>query len=63
MFKTGDHVIWLADGDVGTITEVAVGRSDGDEPGEYFIEWYISPEDTGWHKVEPGLIEHLGGET
>ena len=63
MFKVGDHVIWLRDGDIGTITEVVVGRADDDQPGEYFIEWYISPEDTGWHKPEPGALERLGDET
>ena len=63
MFKVGDHVIWLRDGDIGTITEVVVGRADDDQPGEYFIEWYISPGDTGWHKVEPGALERLGDET
>ena len=62
MFKTGDHVIWLADGDIGTITEVAPGRAEAPYPGEYFIEWYLSPNDSGWHILEPGALELLGGE-
>jgi len=59
MFKTGDHVVWLADGDIGTITEIVLERADDDK---YFIEWYISPHDSGWHVLEPGALELLGGD-
>jgi len=62
MFKTGDHVIWLRDGDIGTVTEVVLGRDTTDDAGEYFIEWLISPEDSGWHGLQPELLQLLGGE-
>jgi len=62
MFKIGDHVIWLRDGDIGTVTDICLGRDDDDDDSGYFIEWLLSPEDTGWHKIEPGALELLGGE-
>ena len=61
MFKTGDHVIWLSDGDIGIVAEVVLGR-DEDDAGEYFIEWLISPEDSGWHNLDPSALQLLGVE-
>ena len=64
MFKVGDHVIWLQDGDIGIVTDICLERDEADEAygTEYFIERLLTPEDTGWHRIEPGALELLGGE-
>ena len=61
MFKEGDHVIWLRDGDIGTVTDLNRSR-DEDDAGEYFSEWHIKPEDSGWHEYEPETLQLLGKE-
>lgn len=51
--QIGDIVLYLLDGDIGVIAAVDFSNrphSDGLlEP--YYVEWYIHPEQSGWHSV------------
>lgn len=48
-FKVGDYVLYILDGDVGIITDVDHANGGGYRPEPYYIEWFIHPEQSGWH--------------
>ena len=51
-FEIGDHVVYLLDGDIGMVADIDYSRGQDkrrDEP--YYIEWYISPAQSGWHSA------------
>ena len=46
----GDYVLYILDGDVGIITDVDHrAPRPGDHLEPYYIEWFIHPEQSGWH--------------
>ena len=49
-FEIGDHVLYLLDGDIGVVTDIAThGLRGCEEP--YYVEWYIEPQHNGWHSA------------
>ena len=45
-FDIGDLVLYLLDGDIGMVMDKNIGSN---EP--YYVEWYIYPEQSGWHST------------
>jgi heat shock protein HspQ len=51
-FEIGDHVLYVLDGDIGVIADIDHGRDPtGNRPEPYYVEWYLHPEQDGWHSA------------
>ena len=66
-FEIGDHVLYLLDGDIGVVTDVALPVLGGVCKEPYYVEWYIDPQANGWHSAfhsesESRVMVLLGGQ-
>tara|TARA_R110000824_G_scaffold111666_1_gene260320 strand:- start:1182 stop:1415 length:234 start_codon:yes stop_codon:yes gene_type:complete len=66
-FEIGDHVLYLLDGDVGVVTDVALPVNGGVCKEPYYVEWYIESSHNGWHSAfhsdtNAQVIVLLGGQ-